>query len=403
MKRMILFLILFLLSTVNTTLFSQSKESAGASVVQLELGKQVQKEMKADEIHKFRVHLKANQFLYGQVEQQGIDVIVKIFDPKGNKIDEIDSPTGDSGFENILLVSKHAGDYIIEILPFDPLSKPGNYNLKIERLEDAATTTTGKVDQLFVPWDRKDSPGAAMAVVRNGEIIYKKGYGAANLEYEIPNTPSSIFHMASVSKQFTAFAVAFLAQQGRLSLDDDIRKYISEVPDFGKKISIKHLIHHTSGLRDQWNLLAMAGWRLDDVITKEHILKLVKHQKEVNFNPGDEYLYCNTGYTLLAEIVARVTGKSFPEWTQENIFEPLGMAKTLFYEDHEKIVKNRAYSYSSASNYTFKKRVLSYANVGATSLFTSAEDLSKWAANFDNPVVGNRELIRQMEEQGVLT
>jgi len=123
----------------------------------------------------------------------------------------------------------------------------------------------------------------------------------------------------------------------------------------------------------------------------------------VNFNPGDEYLYCNTGYTLLAEIVARVTGKSFPEWTQENIFEPLGMTKTLFYEDHEKIVKNRAYSYSSASNNTFKKRVLSYANVGATSLFTSAEDLSKWAANFDNPVVGNRELIRQMEEQGVLT
>ena len=147
----------------------------------------------------------------------------------------------------------------------------------------------------------------------------------------------------------------------------------------------------------------MAGWRLDDVITKEHVLKLVRHQKELNFNPGDEYLYCNTGYTLLAEIVARVSGKSFPEWTRENIFEPLGMTKTLFYEDHEKIVRNRAYSYASSSNNTFKKRVLSYANVGATSLFTSVEDLSKWAANFDTPVVGNSELIKQMEEQGVLT
>jgi len=245
MKRLILFLILF--SIVNTsTLFGQSKES-----VQLEPGKQVQNEMKADEIHKFRVRLKSNQFLYGLVEQQGIDVIVKIFDPKGKKIDEIDSPTGDSGSESILLVSENAGDYIIEIHPFDPLAKPGNYNLKIERLEAAATTTTGKVDQLFVPWDKKDSPGAAIAVVRNGKIIYKKGYGAANLEYDIPNTPATIFHMASVSKQFTAFAAAFLAQQGKLSLDDDIRKYISEVPDFGKKISINHLIHHTSGLRDQ--------------------------------------------------------------------------------------------------------------------------------------------------------
>ena len=148
--------------------------------------------------------------------------------------------------------------------------------------------------------------------------------------------------MASVSKQFTAFAIAYLAQQGKISLDDDIRKYISEVPDFGKTITINHLVHHTSGLRDQWNLLMIGGWRLDDVITKDHILKLVSRQKELNFDPGDEYMYCNTGYTLMAEIVARVSGKSFPEWTKENIFDPLEMNHTLFYDDHEKIVKNRA-------------------------------------------------------------
>ena len=139
-------------------------------------------------------------------------------------------------------------------------------------------------------------------------------------------------------------------------------------------------------------------------IYKEHILKLVEHQKELNFEPGAEYLYCNTGYTLMAEIVERVTGKPFPDWAQENIFKPLGMNNTLFYDDHEKIVKNRAYSYQVASESIsgFKKRVLNYANVGATSLFTTAEDLSRWAINFENPRVGNLELFNQMEVRGVL-
>ena len=177
-----------------------------------------------------------------------------------------------------------------------------------------------KVDKLFAEWDKPDSPGAAMAVLKDGSIIYKKGYGYAQLEYDIPIIPSTIFHVASVSKQFTAFAVTMLADQGKLSLDDDIREYLAEIPDFGKTITIKHLIHHTSGLRDQWEMLAMAGWRLDDVITTEHILKMVRNQKELNFAPGDEHLYCNTGYTLLAEIVERVSVKSFPQWTQENIY-----------------------------------------------------------------------------------
>jgi hypothetical protein len=154
-----------------------------------------------------------------------------------------------------------------------------------------------KVDKLFAALDKPDSPGAALAIVRDGTVIYKRGYGIANLEYGIPITPATIFHVASVSKQFTAFAITLLAQQGKLSFDDDIRKYLPEVPDFGKTITINHLLHHTSGLRDQWELLAMAGWRLDDVITREHILKMVRHEKELNFDPGQEMLYCNTGFT----------------------------------------------------------------------------------------------------------
>jgi len=260
---------------------------------------------------------------------------------------------------------------------------------------------TAKVDKLFAKWDSWDSPGAAVAIIKDGSVVYKRGYGSANLEYNVAITPSTIFHVASISKQFTAFAIAMLAEQGKLSLDDEIQKYLPEVPDFGKTITIRHLIHHTSGLRDQWKLLAMAGWRLDDVITREHILKMVSHQKELNFDPGEEFLYCNTGYTLLAEIVARLSGQSFCKYTELNIFRPLGMTNTHFHDDHEMIVKNRAYSYSPRENGGFKKSVLSFANVGATSLFTTVEDMVKWIQNFEDGRVGGA-VLEQMYQHGVL-
>ena len=259
-----------------------------------------------------------------------------------------------------------------------------------------------RVDRLFAQWDKWDSPGAALAVIQDGSIVYKRGYGCAQLEYHIPITPSTIFHVASVSKQFTAFSIAMLADQGKLSLDDDIHKTLPEVPDFGKTITIRHLIHHISGLRDQWELLAMAGWRLDDVITKEHILKMVRYQQDLNFDPGEEYLYCNTGYTLLGEIVARISGQSFREWTEHNIFKPLSMSNTHFHDDHEMIVENRAYSYRPLEGGGFKKSVLSYANVGATSLFTTVEDLARWIQNFDEPRVGGKNVVEQMTSRGVL-
>ena len=267
--------------------------------------------------------------------------------------------------------------------------------------DDLKITPDEKVDKMFTSWDSKKTPGAAVAVVRDGAIIYKKGFGMANLEYDIPISPSSIFHVASVSKQFTVFSILLLQSEGKVNLDDDIRKYIPEVPDFGQTITLRHLASHTSGLRDQWTLLALAGWRLDDVITKEHVLKLVSKQKDLNFAPGDKYMYCNTGFTLLAEVVSRVSGKSFAEFTKANIFSPLQMNHTLFYDDHEKIVKNRTYSYYFGGT-GFKKSVLSYANVGATSLFTTVEDLSLWAENFSELTVGNSEIIRTMNTPAIL-
>lgn len=257
------------------------------------------------------------------------------------------------------------------------------------------------IDKIFADFDDSLKPGAAVAVVKNGEVVFKKGYGSANLEYDIPVTPKTIFHIASVSKQFTVFALLLLAEEGKLSLDDPVQQYIPEVPDFGEEITLRHLATHTSGMRDQWDLLNLAGWRWDDVITKEHILKLVAKQKDLNFKPGEQFMYCNTGFTLLAEVVARVSGKSFAEFTQLRIFKPLRMANSQFYDDHTKIVRNRAYSYYPAI-FGYTKSVLSYANVGATSLFTTVEDLSLWAMNFQDPKIGSKAIIEQMNTLAVL-
>ena len=267
--------------------------------------------------------------------------------------------------------------------------------------QDIDEEQIAKIDAVFAELDHWDHPGASLAVAKDGKVVYKRGYGCAQLEYNIPVTPSTVFHIASVSKQFTAFAIDVLAEQGKLSLDDDVRKYIPELHDFGEVITLRHLLNHTSGLRDQWELLVMAGWRMDDVITREHILKMLSHQRELNFKPGEQYLYCNSGYTLLAEIVTRVSGKSFPEWTMENIFRPLGMSNTHFHHDHQMIVPNRAYSYSQDEDGVFKKSVLSYANVGATSLFTTAEDLARWAINFDGGDLHGA-VIKRMQTKGIL-
>lgn len=261
-------------------------------------------------------------------------------------------------------------------------------------------TANAPVDQLFAEWDRPDSPGAALAVVRDGAVIYKRWYGSANLEYNIPITPSTVFDIASVSKQFAGMAVAMMIEQGKISLDDDIHKYLPEVPDFGKTVTVRHLVHHISGIRDWVQSLAIAGWRMDDVITFEHIMKMVRHQKELNHDPGDEYIYSNTNYNLLAEIVMRLSGQTFREYTDANIFKPLGMLNTHFQDDHEMVVKNRACSYYKGDE--FKISVNNLMALGSSSLHSTAEDLAKWIINFDEKRVGGAAVIEQMHQQGIL-
>jgi len=264
-----------------------------------------------------------------------------------------------------------------------------------------ADELSSRVDALFAAWDKPDTPGASLAVVRDGKIVYSRGYGLAHLEYGVRNTPATVFHVASLSKQFTAFAIQLLLQDGKLALDDEVRKVLPELQLPGPPITIRQLIHHTSGLRDQWSLLSLAGLRLDDGITEADILGLLWQQRQLNFAPGEEHLYSNSGYTLLGLIVKRVSGQSLAAFAQARIFGPLGMKHSHFQEDYGVTVPGRAYSYQRGRN-GYRYVALSYSNVGATSLFTTVEDLARWDANFDSAQVGGPVVQAAMLQRGRL-
>jgi CubicO group peptidase (beta-lactamase class C family) len=257
-----------------------------------------------------------------------------------------------------------------------------------------------RMDSLFAHYNTH-TPGVSIVVVKDGKTVFKKSYGSANLEHGIANTPQTAFQIASVSKQFTAFAIYLLAKEGRLSVEDDVRKYIPELPPYGKIIRIRHLLAHTSGIRDLAATLTLAGWHIEDVMTTEQILKVITRQNELNFEPGSAFGYSNTGYTLLAQIVERITKQSFTDYTSKNIFEPLQMTNTRFYNDYHTIIKNRAHSYEKKNGQYIKSELL-VADAGPSSLHTTAEDLAKWANNFDHPVVGDIQLISAFNQVSVL-
>jgi CubicO group peptidase (beta-lactamase class C family) len=214
----------------------------------------------------------------------------------------------------------------------------------------AAQIPSARVDSIFARYDRTDSPGCALGIFRNGEMAYARGYGMANLELGVRVTPEHVFYVGSVSKQFTAMSIALLAKDGRIDLDDDVRKYVPELPEFGgRRLTIRHLVHHTSGLREKWDLMAMGGMRDGDVVTQQDVLQLVSRQQDLNFAPGDEHLYNNTAYDLLSTIVQRASGKALGDFARERIFTPLGMTHTRYVSDRVLVLPGRAHAYSAGS------------------------------------------------------
>lgn len=267
----------------------------------------------------------------------------------------------------------------------------------------ATSPQAAAIDALFEEWNKQGSPGASVSVYQGGKLVFSNGYGRADLEAGTPLTARTPIHVASVSKQFTAFAIALLAREGKVNLDADVRTYLPWVPDFGETITVRHLILHTSGLRDQWALFTLGGQDMGSRLRQQQIVNMVKRQRALNFKPGAEYSYSNTGYTLLAEIVQAVSGQTLRAFTTERIFAPLGMSQTFFFDDVTEVVPGRANSYArEKEGEVWKRNLLNYDNAGATSLFTTAEDMAKWAGNFTNPVVGDPALIAQISTPGTL-
>ena len=268
--------------------------------------------------------------------------------------------------------------------------------------QEPAFDLSPRVDELFAKQVKNDSPGCAIAVIQSGRIVYKRGYGLANLDFDIPNSSTTVFNVASMAKQFTAMSVALLVQQEKVSLDDDIRKYVPEIPDYGTRITIRHLAYHTSGIRDYIDLIELADDRIENVHTDEDILKILSRQKKLNFKPGEQLLYSNSGYVLLGIIVERVTGKSLREFANEFIFQPLGMKHSLLYDNRTIVVKNRATGYVPTTEGRYKMRASLWDRVGDGGLLTTVEDLFLWDQNFYGPKVGDLGVIKLLTTPGKL-
>src|SRR5262245_17677784 len=248
-----------------------------------------------------------------------------------------------------------------------------------------------RVKQIFARFDNTTGPGCAVGVSINDQPALTAAYGMADLEHDVPIRPDTVFEAGSVSKQFTAMTVLLLVKDGKLSLDDNVGKYIPELPEYQAPITIRHLLNHTSGLRDWGNLEAIAGWpRTTRAYTHDHVLEILSRQKALNYTPGAEYSYTNSGYNLAAILVTRVSGKPFAQFCKEQIFQPLGMTSTQWRDDFRRVVKNRAIAYMQSGS-AFRQ-LMPFEDVhGNGGLLTTVGDLLKWNTNFATAKVGGKD------------
>ena len=365
----------------------------------LETGTAVEGDLVTGDADTYAIELAADRFVYGVADQQTVDVVVKIFGPDGTLLDTFDGPA--RGPETFTFTTDEPGRYRIEITPFE--EEEGDYALVIERAEPVAETPEGKVDQMMAPYDRDDTPGGVVAVFRDGEVAFARAYGIANLSHGIPFTVETVSNIGSVSKQFTAFAIALLEAQGKLSLDDDVRTHIPELPDLGEPVTLRNLLNHTGGYREIYNTMPIVGWGGEDALRRIEAVHLVQHQPELQFPPGSKYTYNNTGYILLAEVVERITEESFPDWMAEHVFGPLGMAHTVVKGTRGQVIPNSAQGYTPAEGGGFREAGDLDASYGAGGIYTTVGDLARWLGNFHDARVGGRAVMDRLVERGVLT
>jgi len=343
----------------------------------------------------------SDNYILGRVNQISVDVELLILDPEGNPVSTIDSRT--RGTEQFSFETEAEGQYTIEVRPKE--EEHGDFSIVLERLEPVETDPSRLADQLMARYDRDDTPGGVISVFKDGQTLFSRAYGMANLSYDIPFQVDTVTNIGSTSKQFTAFAIMLLQEQGLLSLDDDIREHVPELPQFDEIVTVRHIITHTSGLREFLNLLSMSGRRLDhgDYIARNEIIGIIQRQPALQNSPGSEWNYNNTAYALAALIVERISGQTFTEFMNDNVFGPIGMQDSLVRSSPEHIVKNNSAGYiSNPDGGYLEARDLGGA-VGAGSIYTTVGDLQRWVENFRETRLGNSAIFEEMMTSYVLT
>ncbi|MFT5143342.1 MAG: CubicO group peptidase (beta-lactamase class C family) [Rhodothermales bacterium] len=350
--------------------------------------------------HTYTIDAKDGQFVFARVHQNSVDVALEILDPSGQSVRKIDGPA--RGAELVQFETETDGEYRITVSPFE--DEEGEYAIVLEKLEAIAKKPGQRVDQLMTAYSAKDSPGAAVQVWKDGKTLFSKAYGAADLTYGMPFTVETPTNIGSTSKQFTAFAVMLLVEDGKLTLDDDVRMHIPELPDFGTTVTVRNLLTHTTGYREFLNLATMDGRQLGhgDWIDRDEIVGFVQRQPKLQNEPGAEFNYNNTAFALAAEMVSRISEQPFPEFMADRVFGPIGMTHTQVRPSPEHILPGRSIGYTPGDGGYLEIGDLGGA-MGAGGIYSTIGDLQRWAENLRNPRVGTAEIVTQMQTSYVLS
>jgi len=364
----------------------------------LKLNQPISAQLETSEDSKsFTIALDSAYFVYGKIDQNSVDGIIKLYSEENKLLEEFDE-TG-KGPDFFSFTTNKKGDYRLEVAPFKKDS--GAFSIEILTAEPLAKTPEGKVDQLLIGYSG-DVPGAEVLVLKDGKTLLEKAYGMSNLSYEIPFKTSTPTNIGSTSKQFTAMAIMLLQQQGKLNIDDDIRKYIPELPEFEQKVTLRNFLTHTNGYREFLNLFSLTGSDLTLPISEEQIIRSIQNQPKLQNEPGTKFNYNNTGFILLSLVVERVTDTPFPQWMKENIFEPLNMKDTRVRASNDEIIPNRAAGYKIGDSGKYVEvEDLQYSR-GAGGIYTTLPDLKNWIQNFKSHQLGGEEIYKTMTTAFVL-
>ena len=372
-----------------------------AAQTTLTVGRPVRATLARGDTARYRVDADSATIIRIRVDQVSVNATVRILGPKGNILQTVNN--GPTGPERLQLEITASGAQQVQVIPVD--SATGDVSVTLVAREALSKDPARLVDQLLAPWDRRDGPGAAVAVWRGGRTVFAKAFGMANLAYDVPFTTTSPTNIGSTSKQFTAFAMMLLVQDGKLALDDDVRKHIPELPDLGQTVTIRNLLTHTTGYREVYNALLIAARRIDegDFVSRDEMIGLVQRQPALQNAPGAEFNYNNTAFAIAAMIVERVSKQPFAEFMKNRVFEPLGMRNTMVRADRHGTVPGATVGYSRGDDGTWRDLGDLAGSMGAGGIYSTLRDLQTWVENYASPRVGTAAGIAQMMTPFTLT